>query len=432
LASVPRAAGSREATETTRLLRAYRERRDIAARERLIEMYLPLVESLAQRYVGRGEDREDLVQVGSIGLINAIDRFDPQRGDELAAYAVPNIEGEIRRHLRDRATTIKLPRAVEELRAPLARARVELTARHGREPSAAELARELGVTEAQVSRALEAREAASPLALGADGLEVGAPGELEAAEDRVLLSGAFRGLSEDERRVLYLRFVRDLGPESAAAELGISQRQLSRRTAAALAKVRVELERGPKQLPSRDPRHTMPVMRAARTPAPDRYLDRPYRITISRDGDADNGAWLAQVEELHGCEARGASADEAAAAVQIAMEEWIAAALAEGREVPEPRAASSHSGKLLLRMPQSLHAELARAAERDEVSLNQFITSALSSAVGWRQGGAAPEPVRPREQERRLALAMAANLAVVAIAGIAAIVLLVIALSGGF
>ncbi|MFL5828035.1 MAG: sigma-70 family RNA polymerase sigma factor [Thermoleophilaceae bacterium] len=413
---------------------AYRERRDIAARERLIEMYLPLVESLAQRYVGRGEDREDLVQVGSIGLINAIDRFDPKRGDELAAYAVPNIEGEIRRHLRDRATTIRLPRVVEELRAPLARARVELTARHGREPSVGELARELGVTEAHVSRALEAREAGSPLALGAGGLEVGAPGELEAAEDRVLLSGAFRGLSNDERRVLYLRYVRDLGPESAAAELGISQRQLSRRTAAALAKVRAALERGPERLPSRDPGHTMPVMRAARTPAPDRYLDRPYRISISRDGEADSGAaWLAQVEELQGCEARGASADEAAAAVQIAMEEWISAALAEGREVPEPRGASSHSGKLLLRMPQSLHAELARAAERDEVSLNQFITSALSSAVGWRQGGAgASEPRTPPEQERRLALAMAANLAVVAIAGIAAIVLLVIALSGGF
>src|SRR4051794_27851873 len=123
LATAPGAAGSPDATETTRLLRAYHERRDIAARKRLIELYLPLVETLARRYVGRGEDREDLVQVGSIGLINAIDRFDPQRGGELAAYAVPNIEGEIRRHLRDRSSTIRLPRAVEELRAPLARAR---------------------------------------------------------------------------------------------------------------------------------------------------------------------------------------------------------------------------------------------------------------------------------------------------------------------
>jgi antitoxin HicB len=112
------------------------------------------------------------------------------------------------------------------------------------------------------------------------------------------------------------------------------------------------------------------------------YLDLPYAIALTR-GEGDE-PWLATVDELPGCEARGRGPEEAARRVQEAMGAWLATALEEGRPVPEPRAAAS--GRLLVRMPRSLHAELTRAAAREGVSLNQFISSALSAAVGWRRG----------------------------------------------
>jgi RNA polymerase sigma-B factor len=107
---------------TAALLRRYHEDSDTSARQRLIELYLPLVESFARRYSRSSSDYDDLYQVGCIGLINAIDRFDLERGEELTAFAVPNITGEIRRYLRDRGATVKLPRRVLELRAAVARA----------------------------------------------------------------------------------------------------------------------------------------------------------------------------------------------------------------------------------------------------------------------------------------------------------------------
>src|SRR6476469_5777494 len=117
---------------TATLLRAYHEHGDKAARQRLIELYLPLVMSLARRHAHGADDEEDLFQVGCIGLINSIDRFDLERGQELAAFAVPNIEGEIRRHLRDRAATVRLPRRVLDLRGAAATAQEELTVTLGR------------------------------------------------------------------------------------------------------------------------------------------------------------------------------------------------------------------------------------------------------------------------------------------------------------
>ena len=112
------------------------------------------------------------------------------------------------------------------------------------------------------------------------------------------------------------------------------------------------------------------------------YLDLPYAIALTR-GEGEE-PWLATVDELQGCEARGRTPEEAAHRVQEAMGAWLATALEQGRPVPEPRAAAS--GRLLVRMPRSLHAELTRAAAREGVSLNQFISSALSAAVGWRRG----------------------------------------------
>ena len=126
---------------------AYHTDGDHRARERLVQLYLPLVEALANRYRVLGAERDDLVQVGAIGLLNAIERFDPKRGDEFAAFAVPTIAGEIKRHLRDRCRTVRLPRQLVEASVRLPAAREHMTARLGRPPDARELAEELGVAE---------------------------------------------------------------------------------------------------------------------------------------------------------------------------------------------------------------------------------------------------------------------------------------------
>jgi RNA polymerase sigma-B factor len=420
-----------DGSTTVALLRRYHERGDITARERLIELYLPLVDSLTRRYARSADDRDDLYQVGCIGLINAIDRFDLERGEELAAFAVPNIAGEIKRYLRDRSGSVRLPRRTLELRGAVLRAQRELAPALGRAPSTAELAEEVGADEREVARALAAHSAALPLD---PSLEADVDGSLDEAEDRLFLSGAARGLDERERRILYLRYVRDLEPDAVARELGISRRQLSRNTQAALAKLRAGLEGGAPGLPASAPE---PKMASVATRPPlreERHLDQPYHIELVKDAEPGTG-WTAQVEELSGCTAHGATPDEAARGIEPAMRDWIADALAHGREVPKPRSAASHSGRLLVRMPQSLHAELARSAEREEVSLNQFITSSLASAVGWRRGdepAAAEhsEPVAARPSGVRMAIV--ANIAVLAFVAVVAVVLLIIALSRGF
>ncbi len=171
------------------------------------------------------------------------------------------------------------------------------------------------------------------------------------------------------------------------------------------------------------------------------YLNLPYRIALTRDGAEDERPWRAAVEELAGCEARGATPTDAAARVPAALAEWVASAQSEGRQVPEPRDGRAYSGKLLLRMPQSLHGELAKAAEDEHVSLNAYITVLLTSALQAKHaepaGRAHPPPlgepadVAPETSaesarlQRFLAVALAANVAVVAVAAIIAIVLLI-------
>jgi antitoxin HicB len=181
---------------------------------------------------------------------------------------------------------------------------------------------------------------------------------------------------------------------------------------------------------------------ASETPAPwpdeadvRHYLSLPYAISLSRSEADDEPMWHATIDEMPGCEATGATPAEAAERVPAALAEWVAEARAEGREVPEPRSARSYSGKLLLRMPLTLHAELARAAERDQVSLNAYITSQLAVAVGWRRPDAphiATGAQTPRRQRDKLLWwALVVNLAVVAIAGIIAVGLLITAWAGG-
>jgi predicted RNase H-like HicB family nuclease len=182
----------------------------------------------------------------------------------------------------------------------------------------------------------------------------------------------------------------------------------------------------------------------------DEYLERPYQIALVRRDGQDGAVWCAQVEELQGCEAQGPTPEEAAAGLREEMTAWIAGALAQGRPVPEPRAAVSHSGRLLVRMPPTLHAELARLSDSERVSLNALIVAILSGAVGWRQpdGRVADTPRRPGrgeqptpvgqdlgeaprgERSRLLSVAMWTNIVVVAVAGVTAIGLLVAALAG--
>jgi antitoxin HicB len=173
------------------------------------------------------------------------------------------------------------------------------------------------------------------------------------------------------------------------------------------------------------------------------FLELPYHIVLVRD-EAEGGgeAWTARVEELPGCEARDQTADGAARAISKAMEDWLAAALEKGAAVPEPRRAASHSGRLLLRLPQGLHAELAHKADREEVSLNGLITGMLAGAVGWQRDGAteaadstslSEASASPAEGGSRfLPAAIIANIVVVVLAALAAITLLIVALQNGW
>jgi antitoxin HicB len=170
------------------------------------------------------------------------------------------------------------------------------------------------------------------------------------------------------------------------------------------------------------------------------YLDLPYHVSVVRhEGERGQAGWAASVDELPACTAVAGSPEEAVQRVRKAMEQWISSALARNEEIPEPRSGSSASGRLLVRMPKTLHGQLARAAEQEGVSLNQFITSALASAVTWRglhSGSKNSRPVgvssdgapavgfRGWLRENLLVAALIANFVVVAVAGIIAIGLL--------
>jgi RNA polymerase sigma-B factor len=220
---------------------------DLAARERLIEAHLPLVRALARRYAHRGERLEDLVQVGAIGLIEAIDRFDPAKGHDLASFAVPTITGHIRNHLRDRAELVRIPRRVGELSVRLRADRRELAARLARTPTVSELARQAGIGEDEALEAMATERARTPLPLPPAG-GVGADPAIRvddafaSADDRLLLAAGFRALDARQRRILHLRFFAGLSQAEIAREVGLSQIQVSRLIRASLERLRRALE----------------------------------------------------------------------------------------------------------------------------------------------------------------------------------------------
>jgi RNA polymerase sigma-B factor len=234
------------------LLKAVHQRHDQAARARLIEENLVLVRAMARRYAGRGEQYEDLVQIGTIGLIKAIDRFDSERGVELQSYAIPMIVGEIKRHFRDRSWAVHVPRRLKELNLQLMSMMDELSSNLGRSPTIAELANAAGVETEEVVEALEAGQAYAALSLS---VPVGDDPDLElgdtvadpeavfsAADDRDLIARGLGCLDERSRRIVELRFFSGLSQSEIARQVGISQMHVSRLLRQSLEAVRDQMD----------------------------------------------------------------------------------------------------------------------------------------------------------------------------------------------
>jgi len=244
-------ANERARGEDRELLRRYHEGGDTSAREELIERHLPLVRSLARRYAGRGEALEDIEQVGAIGLIKAIDRFELSRDVSLATYATPNVVGEIKRHFRDKGWAVRVPRALQELNASMSGAIERLTVKLSRSPSIGEIAAELETTPEQVLEALEVGSAYSTVSLssGPSGEEeldpmetIGSEDEeFERSEQRAALAPALERLPSREREILRMRFEEGLPQTQIAQRVGLSQMHVSRLIRKSLSVMREEL-----------------------------------------------------------------------------------------------------------------------------------------------------------------------------------------------
>jgi len=219
-------------------------------RDALVEIHLPLVRYLAHRFIGRGEPTDDLLQIGTIGLLQSIDRFEQERGLEFSTFATPNIVGEIKRHFRDRGPMVRVPRRLQELQSEVAVGINELSQRLGRSPTVAELAGHLKVSQEQVIEATESARAYSAVPIDVPNPATGrtiAEGLMEpdTALDHVELRHALRpvlaGLNERERQALLLRFVENKTQSEIAGVLGISQVHVSRLLAKTLAELREQL-----------------------------------------------------------------------------------------------------------------------------------------------------------------------------------------------
>lgn len=232
------------ATETTRL----------AAREGLVTLHLPLVEHCARRFRNRGEPFEDLVQVGTIGLIKSIDRFDLDRGAEFSTYATPTIIGEIKRYFRDKGWAIRVPRRLQELRMQIGTTTAELTQTLGRSPTPRELAGAIGCTVEEIVEGIESSNAYSTLSLDAtdDNGEDGGVSmleilglddeEIEHIEIRESIKPLLEALPAREKRILLLRFFKNKTQSEIATEIGVSQMHVSRLLSRTLDQLRASLQ----------------------------------------------------------------------------------------------------------------------------------------------------------------------------------------------
>jgi RNA polymerase sigma-B factor len=240
-----RAARSRE---DRRLLERYHRERDPAAREALVERFLPLARQLARRYQRGGEPLDDLIQVASLGLLKAIDRFDPDRPTAFSSFAVPTILGELKRHFRDRGWSVRVPRDLQEMSVRVEKVADTMARQLGRAPTPAEIGEEIGITTESVLEAREAAGAYRAVSLDrphdddegegmAETFGVEDPG-FGLAEDAATVESLMSVLSDREREVLRLRFAEDLTQSEIGARVGVSQMHISRLIRQALARLR--------------------------------------------------------------------------------------------------------------------------------------------------------------------------------------------------
>lgn len=231
--------------------RALRESGDPALRDRIVEDYLWLARHGARRFAGRGESNDDLLQVASLALVKAVDRFDPELNLRFATFAMPTIIGELRRHFRDRTWSMRVSRRLKDLHLELRTASELLTHELGHAPSVAELADALEVTVEEVLEAMEAGATYRSASLdagpvGSEGAESAVPGEdhaeLDATSERVAVQASLASLSQRDRRVVYLRFYLGLTQAEIAEEIGVSQVHVSRILRASLARLGDELQ----------------------------------------------------------------------------------------------------------------------------------------------------------------------------------------------
>ena len=251
----PAERGSR-AEEDRRLLTRYHANSDPAAREQLVERFLPLARQLARRYQRGGEQLDDLVQVASLGLLKAIDRFDPARETAFSSFAVPTILGELKRHFRDKGWSVRVPRDLQEMAVRVDRVADDMSRELGRAPTAAEIGERIGATPEQVLEAREASAAYRAVSLDRPRSETDEDGDsfsdafgaedpgFRQAEDSATVDRLMSVLSEREREVLRLRFEEDLTQSEIGQRVGVSQMHVSRLIRQSIARLRDEVDRG--------------------------------------------------------------------------------------------------------------------------------------------------------------------------------------------
>lgn len=221
-------------------------------RDELVTEYLPVAEHIARRFSGRGEAFDDLVQVARVGLINAVDRFEPERGSDFMSFAVPTIMGEVRRYFRDSSWSVRVPRRLKELHLQIGQVSGALGQRLGRAPTPTEIARELNLTVDEVSEGLQAGNAYYAVSVdkpaGDDGEAASLAdtlgeedGSLESVENHEALQPLLRALPPRERTILMLRFFGNMTQSQIAERVGISQMHVSRLLAQTLEKLRAKL-----------------------------------------------------------------------------------------------------------------------------------------------------------------------------------------------
>lgn len=250
----------RDKQKTKELFKRYKETGDEQAREQLVLAHLNLARFLASKFKNRGESLDDLVQVATIGLIKAIDRFDLSRGLEFTTFATPTIMGEIKRHFRDKGWSVRVPRRLQELSAKVTQVSDKLTEKLQRSPSVDEIAQALGVSVDEVLEAMESAHAYTSVSLDVpqgddDGTQSSTvidkyalvDEDLESSDDRIVLEQAIKDFSEREQQIIRMRFLEGFTQVEIAQKLQISQVQVSRLLRKTLQKFQEKL----------DPNHVM-------------------------------------------------------------------------------------------------------------------------------------------------------------------------------